>query len=72
MPYTYDNYPPAMENMDPKIRQKAIDIVNALMEAGYFVGESAPAGTSPVRRGREGADSKDHSDNNAHAATNGS
>ncbi len=32
MPWTKDNYPDSMKNLDPKVRDKAIDIANALLK----------------------------------------
>jgi uncharacterized protein YdaT len=32
MPWTKKNYPNSMKNLDPHVRDKAIEIANALME----------------------------------------
>jgi len=34
MPWTYKNYPPAMKNLSVKVRHKAIEIANAILEDG--------------------------------------
>jgi uncharacterized protein YdaT len=35
MPWTRKDYPVSMKNLDPKVREKAIDIANRLVEDGY-------------------------------------
>ncbi|HEY6143612.1 MAG TPA: hypothetical protein VIV55_09390 [Flavobacterium sp.] len=34
MPWTYKDYPPAMKNLSVKVRHKAIEIANAILEDG--------------------------------------
>jgi uncharacterized protein YdaT len=34
MPWNESYYPPAMTNLDPQVRAKAIEIANALLEEG--------------------------------------
>lgn len=34
MPWTYKEYPPAMKNLSVKVRHKAIEIANAILEDG--------------------------------------
>jgi uncharacterized protein YdaT len=34
MPWTYDYYPVSMKNLPPEVRNKAIEIANALLEQG--------------------------------------
>jgi uncharacterized protein YdaT len=38
MPWSELRYPPAMEHLPPEIRDKAIDIANALLEEGHDEG----------------------------------
>lgn len=38
MPWTRDHYPAAMRNLEPEIRDKAIDIANALLREGHDEG----------------------------------
>ena len=35
MPWTKDNYPNAMKNLEEKTRNKAIEIANALLDDDY-------------------------------------
>jgi hypothetical protein len=49
--------------MEPRIREKAIDIANALIEEGYVVGSAIPIAISQARKWAEGDDGKDHSRN---------
>lgn len=34
MPWTYKDYPPAMKNLSVKVRHKAVEIANAILEDG--------------------------------------
>jgi len=34
MPWTNKDYPPAMKNLSPAVRHKAIEIANAILEEG--------------------------------------
>jgi uncharacterized protein YdaT len=47
-----------MKNIEPQIREKAIDIANALMEEGYVVGSAIPIAISQARKWAEGKDGK--------------
>jgi uncharacterized protein YdaT len=38
MPWSEQYYPPAMEHLTPVVRRKAIEIANALLEAGHDEG----------------------------------
>ncbi len=42
MPYTRRDYPVTMKNLDLPVRDKAIDIVNAMIEDGYDEGDAIP------------------------------
>lgn len=63
MPWTYADYPPSMKNMEPHIREKAIDIANALIDEGYVVGSAIPIAIAQARKWAEGDASKDRSRN---------
>lgn len=63
MPWTYDDFPPSMKNMEPRVREKAIDIANALMDEGYVVGSAIPIAIAQARKWAEGDDGKDRSRN---------
>lgn len=38
MPWAENNYPPAMKNLPPAVRRRAIRIANALLREGYDEG----------------------------------
>jgi len=38
MPWASDHFPPAMRNLDPEVRDKAIEIANALLREGHDEG----------------------------------
>lgn len=40
MPWTVERYPASMKNLPPVVREKAILIANALLEAGHPEGQS--------------------------------
>ncbi|ERJ11800.1 DUF2188 domain-containing protein [Haloplasma contractile] len=42
MPYSEDNYPNTMKNLSSKIRKKAIEIVNAMIDEGYDESQAIP------------------------------
>ncbi len=45
MPWTEDDYPVSMKNLTPEVRQKAIEIANALLAQGYAEGRAIAIGT---------------------------
>lgn len=42
MPYTKLEYPDSMKNLQPIVRMKAIDIVNAMLKEGYEEKQAIP------------------------------
>jgi uncharacterized protein YdaT len=40
MPWNPERYPPAMRHLSPPMRQKAIEIANALLAQGYDEGKA--------------------------------
>jgi len=40
MPWTYDRYPPSMQHLPEAVREKAIEIANALLEEGMDEGKA--------------------------------
>lgn len=49
MPWTMDNYPSSLKNLDKAVRKKAIEISNALVQDGYDEGEAIPIATSQAK-----------------------
>ena len=61
MPWSEQRYPPAMANLPPIVRAKAIEIANALLDEGHGEGQSIRIGIAKAKewaahRGRDGAD----------------
>ena len=50
MPWTADRYPASMKNLSPRVRLKAIEIANALLESGHPEGQAIRIGISSARR----------------------
>jgi len=46
MPWNKQDYPPSMKNLEPRVREKAVDIANALLRDGYEEGRSIAIATS--------------------------
>lgn len=42
MPWTKNDYPPSMKNLEENVRLKAIDIANAMVADGYDEGRAIP------------------------------
>ena len=49
MPWTKSDYPDSMKNLAPRIRGKAIEIANALLEEGMDDGSAIPIGISKAK-----------------------
>lgn len=46
MPWKNNDYPPSMKNLEPRVRHKAVEIANALLDEGYDEGKAIAIGTS--------------------------
>lgn len=53
MPWTKTDYPDSMKNLAPRIRKKAIEIANALLEDGMEEGSAIPIGISKAKEWNE-------------------
>jgi uncharacterized protein YdaT len=49
MPWTNRNYPPSLKNFDKRLRNKAVDIANALLEEGYEEGRAIAIATAQAK-----------------------
>ena len=49
MPWTAEQYPPAMRRLGPLVRLKAIEIANALLEEGHPEGQCIRIGIAKAR-----------------------
>lgn len=56
MPYTMNDYPDSLKNLERLERRKAIDIINAMLEDGYDDNEAIPIGTKQAKEWYKDAD----------------
>ncbi|MFC3418616.1 DUF2188 domain-containing protein [Salinicoccus hispanicus] len=59
MPYSMNDYPDSLKNMEKLERKKAIDIINALLEEGYDDGRAIPIGTDQAKEWYSDASKKE-------------
>jgi uncharacterized protein YdaT len=50
MPWTIDRYPPAMSRLPIDVREKAIQIANALLDEGYDEGRAIRMAIAAAKR----------------------
>ena len=50
MPWTDERYPVSMTNLAPRVRRKAVEIANALLEAGRPEGQAIRIGIWSAKR----------------------
>lgn len=69
MPWNKKDYPVSMKNLDARVRNKAVDIANALLDEGYEEGRAIAIATAQAEKWDkdhpEGSGS-DHAHDNAH------
>jgi uncharacterized protein YdaT len=53
MAWSEDNYPRSMKNLSPRVREKAIEISNTLLDQGYEEGRAIAIGTSQAEQWAE-------------------
>jgi uncharacterized protein YdaT len=53
MPWTKDDYPESLKNFEPRMRNKAVEIANALLEDGYEEGRAIAIATSQAKEWAE-------------------
>ncbi|WP_170308024.1 hypothetical protein [Paenibacillus dakarensis] len=46
MPWSKNDYPPSMKNLEPRVRNKAVEIANALLEENYDEGRAIAIATA--------------------------
>ena len=54
MPWTKNDYPDSMKNLETHVREKAIEIANALLRDGYEEGRAIAIATSQARKAING------------------
>lgn len=50
MPWSKNDYPPAMKNLDEDVRMKAIEIANALLDDGNDEGKTIPIAIDTAKK----------------------
>lgn len=50
MPWTYSDYPQSMKHLDKHVRDKAVDIANALLKDGYEEGRAIAIATAQAEK----------------------
>jgi uncharacterized protein YdaT len=50
MPWAMDRYPPAMSRLPLEVRQRAIEIANALLDEGYDEGRAIRIAIAAAKR----------------------
>ncbi len=53
MPWTKNDYPPSMKNLMAPVREKAVEIANALLEDGYEEGRAIAIATAKAEEWAE-------------------
>ena len=56
MPWNKHDYPASFKNLESDVREKAIEIANALLEEGYDDGRAIPIAMTKAREFVHGAD----------------
>ncbi|WP_099156833.1 DUF2188 domain-containing protein [Virgibacillus ndiopensis] len=56
MPWTLNDHPSSMKNLDKVVRKKAIDIANSMVEEGYDEGRAIPIATEQAKEWYKNAD----------------
>ncbi|MGE7826463.1 hypothetical protein [Paenibacillus sp. NPDC093718] len=49
MPWSKHDYPPSMKNLEPRVRNKAVEIANALLEEDYDEGRAIAIATAKAQ-----------------------
>jgi len=59
MPWTLDDYPSAMKNLNDVTKKKAIDIANAMVDEGYDEDRAIPIAIEQAKEWHTNADQKE-------------
>ncbi|SFE15465.1 Uncharacterized protein YdaT [Lentibacillus persicus] len=59
MPWTMNDYPSSMKNLDHTTRKKAIDIANSMVDEGYDEGRAIPIAMEQAREWKQNASKKE-------------
>lgn len=53
MPWRKGDYPPSMKNLEPRVRNKAVEIANALLQDGHEEGRAIAIATAKAEEWNE-------------------
>jgi uncharacterized protein YdaT len=59
MPWTLNDYPSSMKNLNKATKKKAIDIANSMVDEGYDEGRAIPIAIEQAKEWRENASKKE-------------
>ncbi|WP_430788815.1 DUF2188 domain-containing protein [Virgibacillus flavescens] len=59
MPWTLNDYPDSLKNLDKVVRKKAIDIANSMLDDGYEEERAIPIATSQAKEWYDNASQKE-------------
>lgn len=59
MPWTMNDYPDSLKNLNEVTRKKAIDIANAMVDEGYEEGRAIPIATAQAEKWYDSASQKE-------------
>jgi uncharacterized protein YdaT len=62
VPWTHTDYPQSMKNLDTRVRNKAVEIANALLEEGYEEGRAIAIATAQAEKWATNHDKDDDDD----------
>ncbi|WP_149473251.1 DUF2188 domain-containing protein [Oceanobacillus polygoni] len=66
MPWTLDDYPSSMKNLNEVTRKKAIDIANSMVDDGYSDDRAIPIAITQAKEWRENAEKEEIDDYKMH------
>ena len=72
MPWNKKDYPVSMKNLEPRVRHKAIDIANALLDDGYEEGRAIAIATAKAEEWDENHPAQDSADSGQSSDDSGS
>lgn len=59
MPWSMNDYPQSLKNLEEPVKKKAIEIANAMIDEGYEEGRAIPIATSQAKEWKENASKED-------------
>lgn len=69
MPWTHSDYPHSLKNLDERVRNKAVDIANALLGDGYDEGRAIAIATSQAKEWTDNHPADENDEDSASRST---